>query len=66
MLDWCHANVAAGAWAEHDHQVRRKGERPVDFARWYFLSDADAEAFKKRWVPAIDRVDKLAAAPSSP
>jgi hypothetical protein len=22
---------------------------PIDFTRWYFLSDADAEAFKKRW-----------------
>jgi hypothetical protein len=50
MLDWCHANVAAGGWAHHGHQERRKGERPADFSRWYFLSDADAEAFKRRWI----------------
>jgi hypothetical protein len=52
MLDWCHANVAAGAWAQHGHQVRSKGECPVDFARWYFLSDTDAEAFRRRWLIA--------------
>jgi len=50
MLDWRHANVAAGEWAEHGHQVRKKGEPPLDFARWYSMSDADAEAFKNRWV----------------
>jgi hypothetical protein len=42
------ANVAAGGWAQHGHHLRRKGERPADFARWYFLSDADAEAIKRR------------------
>jgi hypothetical protein len=52
MLDWSHSNVAAGEWAQHGYQERRKGERPVDFSRWYFLSDADAEAFKKRWMPS--------------
>jgi hypothetical protein len=50
MLDWCHANVAADAWAQHGHQERRKGERRSDFSRWYFLSDTDAETFKNRWV----------------
>ena len=34
MHAWCFANVAVGQWAEHSHQVRRKGERPLDFARW--------------------------------
>lgn len=31
---------------------KRRDDRgiPIDFARWYFLSDADAEAFIKRWV----------------
>ena len=50
MYAWCRENVAAGQWAEHSHQVRRKGARPLDFARWYFANEADAEAFRKRWV----------------
>ena len=50
MHQWCRENVAAGAWAEHGHQVRRKGERPIDFARWYFANEADAEAFRRQWV----------------
>ena len=25
MLDWCHANVAAGAWAQHGHQDAQEG-----------------------------------------
>jgi hypothetical protein len=50
MHAWCAANVAAGEWAEHSHQERRKGFRPVDFARFYFASEADAEAFRQRWM----------------
>ena len=49
MYAWCRENVAAGQWAEHSHQVRRKGERPLDFARWYFANEADAEAFRLQW-----------------
>jgi hypothetical protein len=52
MLAGCQANVAAGAWAQHGFMDRkRRDDRgvPIDCSRWYFLSDADAEAFKKRW-----------------
>lgn len=49
MLDWCGENVAAGAWDMHRHSERRKGERPVDYARFYFTIDADAVAFRRRW-----------------
>lgn len=41
MLEWCAANVAAGEWAEHGHQERRKGDAPRDFARFYFLHESD-------------------------
>ena len=54
MLAWCHANVAAGAWAQHGFMdKKRRDERgiPIDVTRWYFLSDADAEAFRARWLP---------------
>jgi hypothetical protein len=55
MLDWCHANVAAGAWAQHGHQERRKGERPADYARFYFATDADAAGFRRRGDPLTRR-----------
>ena len=52
MLAWCHANVAAGAWARHGFMdKKRRDERgiPIDFARWYFMDAADADAFRQRW-----------------
>ena len=55
MLAWCRANVAAGAWEQHgfmDRNRRDDNGAPTDFSRWYFLSDADAAAFKKRWIAA--------------
>ena len=53
MLAWCQANVAAGAWEQHGFMdKKRRDERgiPIDYSRWYFLSDADAEAFRQEWV----------------
>jgi hypothetical protein len=48
MHQWCRENVTAGEWAQHGHQVRRKGERPADFARFYFATTGDAEAFRRQ------------------
>jgi hypothetical protein len=53
MLDWCGAHVAAGAWDMHHHSERRRGELPAEFARFYFTTDADAEAFGRRWTVSI-------------
>jgi hypothetical protein len=50
LLAWCRENVPAGTWDQHHHSERRKGEPPADFARFYFASEADAEAFRRRWV----------------
>jgi hypothetical protein len=53
MLAWCQANVAAGAWPQHgnmDWNRRDDNGAPTDFSRWYFMSDADAEVFRQRWV----------------
>jgi hypothetical protein len=53
MLAWCRANVALG-WEQHGFMdKKRRDERgiPIDYARFYFVSDADAEAFRKRWLP---------------
>ena len=53
MLAWWQENVAVGAWAQQGFMDRkRRDERgiPIDFMLWDFMSDADAEAFRKRWV----------------
>ena len=53
MLAWCQANVAAGASAQHGFMDRkRRDDRgiPIDFARWYFLNDADGGVFGGRWL----------------
>ena len=53
MLAWCFENVPSGAWEQHgymDWNRRDDNGAPMDFSRWYFMSDADAEAFRRRWV----------------
>ena len=50
MLDWCRENVPAATWSHHHHSERCKGEAPKDFARFYFLYEAVAEAFRRRWM----------------
>jgi len=55
MLDWCRANVAAGAWDEHGHSERRKGEAPRDFARFHFMDEAAAAEFTIRFPLADDQ-----------
>jgi hypothetical protein len=52
MLAWCRENVTLG-WEQHGYMdKKRRDERgiPIDFSRWYFVSDADAAAFRERWV----------------
>ena len=48
MLDWCGAHVAAGAWGMYRRTERRKGVRSLEYARFYFTTEADAEAFISR------------------
>jgi hypothetical protein len=51
MLQWCRENIAAGAWQQHgfmDKTRRDDNGIPIDYARWYFMSEADAEAFRRR------------------
>jgi hypothetical protein len=51
MLLWCRRNVGAGTWAQHGHTERPKARAvPAVSARFYFANEADAEAFRKRWV----------------
>jgi hypothetical protein len=55
MLDWCCAQIPGPRWACHGRVAcRRKGEPPVQYARWYFIEKADAEAFRRQWLERID------------
>jgi hypothetical protein len=50
MLEWCRARAPQPAWAYHGHTSRpSKRAAPVHCARWYFLEEVDAEAFRQRW-----------------
>jgi hypothetical protein len=53
MHDWCHDHVAAGEWEAHGHSDDRRDERGIhiDFARFYFMHKADAEKFRREWLP---------------
>jgi hypothetical protein len=47
ILDWCRENVVSDTWDLHLlKSEHREGERTVDFVRFYFLYEADAEAFR--------------------
>jgi hypothetical protein len=51
-VQWCRDNVAAGAWQQREFVDKaRRDEQgvPIDFTRWYFLNEADAEVFSRRW-----------------
>jgi len=56
MHDWCFDNIAAGEWEEHAHSDdRRDGDGVrIDFARFYFMNQSDAEAFRSAWPEAQD------------
>jgi hypothetical protein len=57
MLAWCLENVPARQWEQHGYMNwnrRDDSGAPMDFSRWYFMSDADAEAFRKRWMEGND------------
>jgi len=53
MHNRCHDHVDAGTWEEHAHRDERCDERGtrIDFARFYFRDEADADAFRREWVP---------------
>jgi hypothetical protein len=50
MHEWCRENVADGEWAEHGYSNRPVGKPTTDYARFYFLKEADAAAFNQRWL----------------
>lgn len=55
MHAWCRKNIAAGQWEQHGHRDNEQRDDrgiPIDFARFYFVSEADAEAFRRRWRPS--------------
>lgn len=51
MHEWCREH--AGAWAQHGHMERRKGQAPKDFARFYFATRDTAAAFHAAFGGAV-------------
>jgi hypothetical protein len=49
MQGWCRERLTVGTWAMHGHTEKRKGAMAIDYLRFYFASEADAEAFRKLW-----------------
>jgi hypothetical protein len=50
MEAWCCANFHADQWAHHGHSEKEAGQIAKDYARFYFLTEADAELFRWRWL----------------
>jgi hypothetical protein len=50
MMVWCRRNVPGGKWVQHGHSEGHKRNRPADFARFYFATEVDAEAFRRQCV----------------
>jgi hypothetical protein len=50
MEAWCRANFHADQWAHHGHREKEPGQIAKDYARFYFLTEADADLFRWRWV----------------
>ena len=49
MVEWCSANVEPDQWAHYSHVEKSRGEPPRDYARFYFMTEADADLFWRRW-----------------
>jgi hypothetical protein len=49
MHNWCYDHVLPGGWEEHGHSDDRRDDRGIriDFCRFYFMDEADAEAFRR-------------------
>lgn len=50
MLAWCRVNIAAGEWEQHGASTKEPGQIAVDYARFYFMTEADAGLFRWRWM----------------
>jgi hypothetical protein len=49
MLEWCRDNIS-GPSTMHHHSERRPGESPIEYARFYFATAREAEAFRQHWM----------------
>ena len=50
MYEWCREHTTAGTWEHHAFtDPKRLDDRgiPIDFARFYFLNETDAKAFRR-------------------
>jgi hypothetical protein len=47
MLDWCEHHLQRSDWDVHGHNT---GQKPY-IARFYFIAEQDASAFRDEWSP---------------
>ena len=50
LIGWCREHIAADDWDCHPLPERQGDKTAAQHARFYFLNEADAEAFKGRWL----------------
>ena len=50
MEAWCRSNFHTDQWAHHNHSEKEPGQIAKDYARFYFLTEADADLFRWKWV----------------
>src|SRR5262249_38286968 len=55
MHNWCHDYVEAGMWEERAHSDERRDEHgiQINFARFYFRNEIDAERFRLEYEQPI-------------
>jgi hypothetical protein len=59
LIGWCREHIAADDWDCHAFPERGGDKSSVQDARFYFLNETDAEAFRRRlkWTPKMGPVD---------
>jgi hypothetical protein len=53
MYEWCRKHATTGTWEHHAFtDTKRLDDRgiPMEFARFYFLNETDANAFRRDWI----------------
>jgi hypothetical protein len=54
MVAWCQARLREDAWTQHSHRGEPGPDGvPIDYARFYFADQPNAEAFRTRWLKPL-------------
>jgi len=50
MVDWCQLNIKGGSWQVHGHSEKEARQIALDYCRFYFMTEVDADLFRWRWM----------------